>query len=151
MSTSGKFSVALFGICCQRRSVVARPSSVRLCLCLRISSIWISRCSSWTLPSLSWLLGLLRNSSRPHRRTGTCRIPTSTGPLVGRQFRQLAQLAQLTETEAMVLLGWLEEAYSEEAAARFLAPLPKTCSSRYRLQRRGPVLTLAHSCQLLAH
>ena len=51
-------------------------------------------------------------------------IPTSTGSLVGRQFRQLAQLAALSETEAMALLGWIEEAYSLEAAQRFLEPLP---------------------------
>ena len=39
-------------------------------------------------------------------------IPTSKGPLAGRQFRQLGQLAALTEVEAMVLVGWIEEAYT---------------------------------------
>ena len=66
-------------------------------------------------------------------------IPTSKGPLAGRQFRQLGQLAALTEVEAMALVGWIEEAYSEEAAQRFLEPLPHVCITAAMPSPAAPV------------
>ena len=66
-------------------------------------------------------------------------IPTSKGPLAGRQFRQLGQLAALTEVEAMALVGWIEEAYSEEAAQRFLEPLPHVCITASMPSPAAPV------------
>ena len=69
-------------------------------------------------------------------------VPTSKGALAGAQFRLLAQMANLSEMEGVALVGWLEEAYGEAIAERFLMPLPNVALTA-PVSTAAPPATLA--------
>ena len=60
-------------------------------------------------------------------------IPTSKGPLAGRQFRQLGQLAALTEVEAMALVGWIERRRAHAPRGRLSRAAASAASLRWKL------------------
>jgi hypothetical protein len=73
---------------------------------------------------------------------GEMLTPTSTDGRVvlGREFRMLANHAALQSVEMGVLMGWLENAYGPEVAARFQLDVPTFNSANVPLQLVPPQL-----------